>query len=88
MAEPQRCWQKDVILQHIAGLQRPSLESWGTRLTLGFVAQDAAYPQAETLRTNQLKMLSLFLAQYRHQLHFMAEKASDGISSVCYLTKL
>ena len=56
--------------------------------SLSLVAQDPAYPQAGTLLTNQPKALSVPLAQYRRQLHFMAEEASDGISSVCYLTKL
>lgn len=52
------------------------------------IAQDPAYPQAGTFLTNQPKALSVPLAQYRQQLHFMVEKASDGISGVCYLTKL
>jgi hypothetical protein len=55
---------------------------------LNMIAQDPAYPQAGTFLTNQPKALSVPLAQYRQQLHFMVEKASDGISGVCYLTKL
>lgn len=56
--------------------------------SLNMIAQDPAYPQAGTFLTNQPKALSVPLTQYRQQLHFMVEKASDGISGVCYLTKL
>lgn len=56
--------------------------------SLNMIAQDPAYPQSGTFLTNQPKALSVPLTQYRQQLHFMVEKASDGISGVCYLTKL
>lgn len=56
--------------------------------SLNMIAQDPAYPQAGTPLTNQPKAVSVPLDQYRQQLHFMVEKASDGISGVCYLTKL
>lgn len=47
-----------------------------------------ADPQARIPLTNQLEDPCSEGNPIQHRLYFMAEKATDGLSSVCYLTKL